>query len=525
VDHDRFDALSRALAAALARRGALKGLAGAALGGLLGTAAAASLAPACRLAGRSCGAARPCCAGSRCVRGFCRCNATSNFFACDGPGARCVDVATSEEHCGGCGNPPCGANEVCINGGCVDHCESGAKDGDESDTDCGGDRCPKCGPFKKCAVNSDCESDHCDDDRRRCSECSVDAHCTTISFLDTCVDHGCVQCRTDAQCTTGTRCVSNTCTQHCRNGVRDGDETDVDCGGSCVQRAGARCSLGQGCARDGDCKSRVCVGSRCRGCRERADCTDPNFPFCETDTNTCVECKFDINCRDGVFGGGTRRFCVGNRCVACEEDGDCAAPTPACVDNRCVACSEDAHCPEGDVCAGNACVACGPVPVAGSERAGAAQEGTCPGACANGVKDGDESDVDCGGPDCLPCGVGQGCGDDSDCFSSASCVDNVCRDGTRGPCPESRDVCGGDTGGCNFDLRCTCRLRVTSASGPAASFCAHSDIDTVCSSCATDGDCVAVTGPGSACVAASSRLCNCVVEGGRACAPPCPSAA
>lgn len=42
-----------------------------------------------------------------------------------------------------------------------------------------------------------------------------------------------------------------------------------------------------------------------------------------------------------------------------------------------------------------------------------------PDACSNRVQDGQETDVDCGGPQCLPCELGQGCVEHTDCESTA----------------------------------------------------------------------------------------------------------
>lgn len=48
--------------------------------------------------------------------------------------------------------------------------------------------------------------------------------------------------------------------------------------------------------------------------------------------------------------------------------------------------------------------------------------------CANGIKDGQETDVDCGGNECgKPCGLNQGCSADSDCTGQQSCVQNKCK--------------------------------------------------------------------------------------------------
>ncbi len=57
-----------------------------------------------------------------------------------------------------------------------------------------------------------------------------------------------------------TTSVSFIGTDHCTDGVTDGDETDVDCGGpSCI----ARCALGKACIVGSDCTSNTCVGSIC----------------------------------------------------------------------------------------------------------------------------------------------------------------------------------------------------------------------------------------------------------------------
>ena len=44
-----------------------------------------------------------------------------------------------------------------------------------------------------------------------------------------------------------------------KDGVKNGDETDVDCGGGNA----ARCADGRGCARATDCTSGVCTASTC----------------------------------------------------------------------------------------------------------------------------------------------------------------------------------------------------------------------------------------------------------------------
>jgi hypothetical protein len=48
-----------------------------------------------------------------------------------------------------------------------------------------------------------------------------------------------------------------------------------------------------------------------------------------------------------------------------------------------------------------------------------------PATCSDGIQNGSETDVDCGGPECDRCDVGQGCRGAADCETSL-CVDTVC---------------------------------------------------------------------------------------------------
>jgi hypothetical protein len=47
--------------------------------------------------------------------------------------------------------------------------------------------------------------------------------------------------------------------------------------------------------------------------------------------------------------------------------------------------------------------------------------------CENGIKDSDESDVDCGGSLCNTCPLGDRCNTNSDCEGDLFCVNNVCQ--------------------------------------------------------------------------------------------------
>ena len=81
----------------------------------------------------------------------------------------------------------------------------------------------------------------------------------------------CSGCATQKKCLVNSDCSSNICfsknsiqqcvnTVSCTNGVKDGLETDVDCGGaSCLQ-----CAVGNSCSANSDCNSLNCVGSVCQ---------------------------------------------------------------------------------------------------------------------------------------------------------------------------------------------------------------------------------------------------------------------
>jgi hypothetical protein len=58
-------------------------------------------------------------------------------------------------------------------------------------------------------------------------------------------------------------------------------------------------------------------------------------------------------------------------------------------------------------------------------EADAAGQGGASGACWDGQLNGDETDVDCGGPDCNGCPTSRACREASDCVSQA-CTANAC---------------------------------------------------------------------------------------------------
>ncbi len=72
-------------------------------------------------------------------------------------------------------------------------------------------------------------------------------------------------CRRNVDCTTGL-CSNGVCSAEgpCANFRIDNGETDIDCGGVCVDVKSQSCSLGKKCVENSDCTSRICSsGGRC----------------------------------------------------------------------------------------------------------------------------------------------------------------------------------------------------------------------------------------------------------------------
>ena len=187
-----------------------------------------------------------------------------------------------------------------------------------------------------------------------------------------------------------------------QDGLQGGFETDVDCGGGC-----GRCPSFAACDQSSDCASEVCLDNICQP------------PECVVDG--------DIN---GI-----------------ETDVDCGGGCPPC--------SDFSLCEVGDDCTSGVCFA--------EEEA---DVGSCfPASCGDGVRNGFESDIDCGGSfdfECIRCAVGERCGEDTDCGSFyladalgiGACFDDGA--GDEGAClpPCCLEQCGGDNVPSCFDLLC-----------------------------------------------------------------------
>jgi hypothetical protein len=224
----------------------------------------------------------------------------------------------------------------------------------------------------------------------------------------------CLPCAAGKMCAVGTDCQSGICQAgkcqpSCTDGIKDGNETDVDCGGATCPK----CSNGKGCLVASDCVSGICSGGICQA----PSCTDGVKDGTETDVDcgggTCLPCAAGQMCAVGTD-------CQSGICQA----GKCQPAAASCTDGIKNGNETDVDCGGGTCpkCAtGKGCLA-GADCVSGICSAGICQAPTC----NDGVKNGTETDVDCGGGTCLPCATGKQCLVATDCQSNV-CLGGICQ--------------------------------------------------------------------------------------------------
>ena len=288
----------------------------------------------------------------------------------------------------------------------ANHCADEFKDGDETDINCGGALCPPCGVGKRCLVTVDCASmscvakvcsslpANCTDGKRDGDETDID--CGGATCMAPCgANRG---CQVNKDCQSGA-CVLGVC-DSCFDKRKDGDESDIDCGG--VHCAG--CGFGMGCLVNGDCASKSCIAG---ACSVPATCNDKKKDGSETDIDcgglVCMvpcgpdqSCLVDADCRSAR--------CRASHCDGCEDNKKDGAETDVdCGGVYCGPCGIGMHCVVDRDCAAMTCV-----------------KGTCklPASCSDGIKNGDETDIDCGGTTCMaPCAALERCLVNGDCVS------------------------------------------------------------------------------------------------------------
>ena len=329
------------------------------------------------------------------------------------------DGQETDVDCGGACSTKCGATKgckanvdcsttFCDGKACVsDPCVDNQLDQGESDVDCGGSCGKKCAVNQGCGLASDCSSTFCDG--VKCVATSCEDKKADVGETD--VDCGKVcsaKCQKDKGCAEGADCASGLCAyvslvcvvDLCKDETQTGNadpskaETDIDCGGPCAQK----CTVGKGCAKNGDCASGYCDGKVCVA-------------------DHCLDKQNDV--------GETGTDCGGTCSTACGNGQDCKL-TSDCVSTYCAAVT----------------LACVATP------------------CLDEVKGGDETDVDCGGAVCTgKCAAGKVCKAGGDCSSTfcslaGKCVTDHCADGVKDS-DELGPDCGGSCAGCKDGVECT----------------------------------------------------------------------
>ncbi|WP_437570607.1 hypothetical protein [Sorangium sp. So ce542] len=166
-------------------------------------------------------------------------------------------------------------------------------------------------------------------------------------------------------------------------------------------------------------------------------CTGPDVDAGVCSGGVCLECLANdptVHCANGLACDGVRcvpLHCVNNRLDAGlgETDPDCGGP--------CRPCATGLHCAAGSDCLDRVC------------RGGVCTAPTC----ADGVKNGDETGVDCGKDGCPRCPAGEGCATPADCASGV-CWAGVCEAPTCTDGVENGDEGGIDCGGEGCELPC-----------------------------------------------------------------------
>ncbi len=193
---------------------------------------------------------------------------------------------------------------------------------------------------------------------------------------------------------------------HCLNNYIDGGETDVDCGDGCPG-----CGFSQACIHTNDCLQ---PGLECLN------------GFCVPPPPTCDDKRKDGN----------------------ETGVDCGGNCPGCGLGQ--HCNHLSDCKKGLICLKTL-------------KGGFCSEP--PAYCSNGNFNPEkgETDVDCGGANCLPCGVGKNCTVNSDCKANYLCDGSThkcaippdhCHNKKLDPGLESDKDCGIKCPPCQDDMSC-----------------------------------------------------------------------
>jgi hypothetical protein len=206
----------------------------------------------------------------------------------------------------------------------------------------------------------------------------------------------------------------------CTNALKDGDEIGVDCGGSCTTLC-----TGAGCTGNEECASAKCESGACAA-KDGKPC-GVGTPIAQCDNGQ--PCELDKDCKSLTCDGATCALTpdsppgpADGKKNNGETDIDCGGPNaPKCADGK--GCDGDGDCATG-YCPPDTKVCAAP-------------------RYDDGVKNGTETDIDCGGTGAgmLKCAETKSCLADTDCNGACN-YENKCSD-----IPSCKSKLGGYTCG------------------------------------------------------------------------------
>ncbi len=139
-----------------------------------------------------------------------------------------------------------------------------------------------------------------------------------------CGGDSCPGCAINQRCLLNSDCVTNYCNSSnrcakpkCNDGVKNGLESDTDCGGDCLP-----CAVGKYCNSDDDCQSGKC---------------DVTTSKCVEEVDSCHNNLLDVDETDIDCGGNCMPCGLGK---ACDSNSDCVI-IAECVNGTCVRKPED----------------------------------------------------------------------------------------------------------------------------------------------------------------------------------------
>ena len=323
------------------------------------------------------------------------------------------------------------------------------------------------GSAQACSTAADCPGLDGECGERECGSngrCGMKAQPSGAACEQTRVCDGqgsCVECIDDLFCTGGDICLEHVCVPAtCGDGTLNGDETAVDCGGSCPG-----CENGEVCNEGGDCQSGFCGNN-----------------------GTCAPCAGNDQCPESAF-------CQAGVCVPKKPTGDTCSNGAMC---------QSGYCPDQDgVCCESACTETCMGCVQG-------KTGKPNGTCAL-LPEGSDFDGECPASEHSTCGSnGSGCnGGAPSCNlypAGTSCGTAACSSGNAlsyecdgaGTCQTNQEGCGlyaCDGGACNttctIQADCTqlCNTQSGQCVGCGTQVPGGNTCDPICTGGCNNGSC------------------------------------